>query len=248
MGKINSSWDNVAEDYAKSVGETGDINHQKSLNPVIFKILGNVKGKKVLDLACGQGYLSRMLAKKGAKITGLEISPKLLSIAKELEKKQKSGIQYVLGNSARMKSIKSNSFDFIVSNVSFHDTAEIEKTIKECHRVLRTSGRLVFSIIHPMNGISDKHKDKKGYYRKIYRYMILTSFPHFIFPQSRGIKYYHRPIEFYVNQLVKNGFLVSGLRELTTMYFKRKWIGNDEQMAKYKKEFPLFLVIEAVKK
>ena len=65
-----ASWDEVAEDYHKTVGETGDSYHRTNVNPVIFDILGDIKNHSVLDLACGQGYLSRILARKGARVIG----------------------------------------------------------------------------------------------------------------------------------------------------------------------------------
>ncbi|MFW9982299.1 MAG: class I SAM-dependent methyltransferase, partial [Candidatus Thorarchaeota archaeon] len=69
-----ASWDEVAEDYDRTVGETGDSYHRTCVNPVIFEILGNVNGLSILDVACGQGYLSRILARNGAKVVGVDIS------------------------------------------------------------------------------------------------------------------------------------------------------------------------------
>jgi len=55
-----------AVDHIDDFGDEGDFARQHLLNPVIFALLGPVDGKRVLDAGCGQGYLSRLLAKQGA--------------------------------------------------------------------------------------------------------------------------------------------------------------------------------------
>ena len=43
--------------------------------PAFLKLVGNIKGKTVLDAGCGEGYNTRIFARMGAKITGIDISP-----------------------------------------------------------------------------------------------------------------------------------------------------------------------------
>lgn len=61
---MNNEWNRIAKEYDKIIDETGDIYHKTYLNPVILELLGNVKDKRILDLACSQGCFSRLLAKK----------------------------------------------------------------------------------------------------------------------------------------------------------------------------------------
>ncbi|HOM78437.1 MAG TPA: hypothetical protein PLT50_04515, partial [bacterium] len=63
-----SNWDRVAKEYDELVGDSGDFNHKTYINPVVLGILGNVKNYNVLDLACGQGYFSKILHSKGAHV------------------------------------------------------------------------------------------------------------------------------------------------------------------------------------
>ena len=66
-------WDRNAEEWHRSYGER-DPNRGDLLDPLILDLLGEVKGKRILDAGCGDGYLSRKLARLGAKVTGVEIS------------------------------------------------------------------------------------------------------------------------------------------------------------------------------
>nr|WP_130859859.1 methyltransferase domain-containing protein [Gracilibacillus phocaeensis] len=74
-------WDRFADQYAKTHAAHGDIHKEVLLNPVLFKLLGDVKGKRILDAGCGEGYLSRKLAQSGAKVTAVDYAERMLEIA-----------------------------------------------------------------------------------------------------------------------------------------------------------------------
>ena len=69
-------WNQYAERYTANYDEQGDIHRVVLLNPTIFSLLEEVDGKHVLDAGCGEGYLSRLLAKKGASVTAVDFSQK----------------------------------------------------------------------------------------------------------------------------------------------------------------------------
>lgn len=238
-----NNWNIIVEKYDEMVGETGDIYHRKFLNPVVFKMLGNVKNKKILDLACGQGYFSRKLARRGARIVGVDLSDKLIEIAERIEKQKKQGIRYLALNSEKLDNIKSNTFDFVVSNISFHDIKNVAKVIMECGRVLKKNGKIIFTIPHPITDFSKKEEidGKMANIMKVY--MTEMTEPHQF---SSRISVYHRSIGFYLNSLFGAGFLVSNFSEITTSLSGGKIISN-KRLLKSKKEFPSFLIIEGIK-
>lgn len=182
-----------ATDYDSKVWETGDFNHKEIINPVVFSLLWPVRGKKILDLACGQGYFSRILAKKWAKMTGIDNSKDLLVIAKE--KSQKLPITYFISDAAKLKDIKSGIFDRIVSNMAFMDIKDITNTIKECSRVLKKDWFLVFSMVNPLFAEFERKKSKNLHYLKLLKYWIPF---HRVNDKGFGYKtvHYHRPIGF----------------------------------------------------
>ncbi|MCK4670053.1 MAG: methyltransferase domain-containing protein [Nanoarchaeota archaeon] len=241
MPKKSISWDVVAEEYSSYVEDKGDIYHLTYLNPVIFKLLGNVKNKKILDLACGNGYFSMKLAKKQALVTGVDYSEKLIDIAKS---KTKSNVKFFVGDSSKMTFLKNNSFNFVVANMAFHDIMKIKGTVKECARVLKKNSKLIFSIPHPAFHSAKRKKQGKEYYKEIKRYLSLFSRQH---PKFKDVMYYHRSIGYYLKLLFKQGFVVSAFHEIAIKHAKGKSI-KDTNLLSHKQEIPTFLIVEATLK
>ena len=71
--KTSTTWGGVAEWYDNLL-EGGDTFQAKVIAPNLVRLLGDVKGKKVFDIACGEGYFSRIFSKEGALVTGVDIS------------------------------------------------------------------------------------------------------------------------------------------------------------------------------
>jgi 2-polyprenyl-3-methyl-5-hydroxy-6-metoxy-1,4-benzoquinol methylase len=67
---VGEAWDRYANEWNKRYTELGDKNRQYIIDPSILNILGRVKGKRILDAGCGNGYLCRLLSTKGAKMMG----------------------------------------------------------------------------------------------------------------------------------------------------------------------------------
>ena len=105
---IKDSWDQKAKEWHIQVGDEGDTNRRFNSDPVLWKFLGNnLNQKTVLDAGCGNGYLSRQLAKKGAIVTGVDISAKMIDIAKELTEKRDINVTYYVNSVHKLQDIKS---------------------------------------------------------------------------------------------------------------------------------------------
>lgn len=243
--KPADNWDLVAKDYDRLVGETGDVYHRTYLNPAVLKILGEVGGKRVLDLACGQGYFSRLLQKKGAEVVGVDLSGKLIAIARQRNKSLKKPIEYFVSDASRLPFLENSSFDLVVSNMSFHDIKDIEGTVKECSRVLKKDGKLIFSILHPLKDETEHLEEKERISLIVHRYNSLTEEPNLLF-KGKPVAKYHRPISYYLELLLENGFLISDFKEICTKHRQGKLV-QDQKILNYKQEFPTFLVVGAIK-
>jgi len=141
-----SEWDNVADWWDSEVGDDGAWHQIHSIDPQMFELIGNIKGKQVLEIGCGNGYFARKLAIKGAKVIGVDISRKLLSYGIRKEKLRPLGVKYLQRDASNLNSLKSSSFDVVISNMAVMDIKDMDKTAKESSRVLRKGGRFIFSL------------------------------------------------------------------------------------------------------
>lgn len=107
----------------------------------------SVKDLQILDAGCGSGIYSRLLASKGAIVTGVDISKEMLKIAKN-ESEGINNIKYVQANLYELP-FKSNSFDLIICTYVLENIEKLEAVFSEFSRVLKNKSHLIFSISHP---------------------------------------------------------------------------------------------------
>jgi SAM-dependent methyltransferase len=119
----------------------------------IVEVLGDVEGKRILDLCCGAGDLTLRLLKRGAHVTALDLSPGIVAVARE------RAARYVpeadgdfIAAPAEASGLDSDSFDWVVGLWALHHT-EVDASSSEIHRVLKPEGRAVFietSALNPL--------------------------------------------------------------------------------------------------
>jgi len=270
LKKTETKWDKMAEWWNQEVGEKGVWHQRNSIDPVVFKKLGNIKNKVILEIGCGNGYFTRLLAKKGAKVTGIDLSRKLIAFALKREKSKPFGIKYLVRNAAKLYGLKSRSFDIVIANMCLMDIADAQGTIKEASRVLKKNGYFLFSITHPVfNTVGDewtilKAEDGKKYFaRAIYKYLSSVKGTFNLWASGIQTDLYHRSIQTYFKYLLNSGFLINEFIEIPTKKKVTKATKQDGNMrirsSKYTtlfdkkikesagKEIPLFLIIGALK-
>src|SRR5688572_25162258 len=81
--KQQTDWNNVAKWYDDLVGEGGSEYHREVVLPGVMRLLAPQPGEKILDIACGQGVLARLLHERGASVTGIDASRALVAAARE---------------------------------------------------------------------------------------------------------------------------------------------------------------------
>jgi len=67
-----AQWGTMPRAVLEQTARDGDFAKRHLINPVVLRMLGDLPGQRVLDAGCGNGYLSRMLAARGAQVTGVE--------------------------------------------------------------------------------------------------------------------------------------------------------------------------------
>lgn len=111
-------------------------------------MVGDLAGKDVLDAGCGQGYLCRLLAARGAAVLGVEPARRLIEYAERREAELHRGIRYLRRDLSRLGNV-GGPFDAVVANIVFLDIADWRASLISCVAALRPSGRLVYSLHHP---------------------------------------------------------------------------------------------------
>jgi ubiquinone/menaquinone biosynthesis C-methylase UbiE len=113
--------------------------------PLVRGLVGDVRGKRVLDVACGTGRHSQWLAEEeGAYVTGLDRSEAMLAIARGKSER----VRWMQGDLDRIP-FDDASFDVVVCGLVFEHVKDIEPAIIEAARVLVPGGRYVVSVFHP---------------------------------------------------------------------------------------------------
>ena len=107
------------------------------------QLLGNVEGKKVLDVGCGKGGLSFFLANKGANVIGIDLSKNFIEFCKETAKKLQLLPDFKEMN-AQIPDFPDESFDIIVGSRIIHHLPDNKLFFRECKRLLKEGGYIVF--------------------------------------------------------------------------------------------------------
>lgn len=262
-------WDKAADWWNSEAGDNGIWHQQYDIDPIVFEILGDVKNKKIIEIGCGNGYFARLLAGKGAKITAVDLSSKLLSFAEKKEKTNPLSIKYLLRDAADLREIKNESFDIAVANMSMMDIADTEKAIKEISRVLKENGCFIFSITHPVfcdylqRWVMFEDGGKKYFAKATGIYLSSVIKKRILWTSQAEAPHYHHSVETWFGYLKNANFLVSDFREITTKKTVKKATEKDgdvefrrsryNTLAEKKikefagKEIPYFLAIGAIK-
>jgi SAM-dependent methyltransferase len=105
-----------------------------------------VTGLAGLDIGCGEGYNTRKLAERGARMVALDVASTFVRAARDYE--PSNGIRYLLASAPELP-FASESFDFVTAFMSLMDVAGLELALAEAARVVKPEGFLQFSILHP---------------------------------------------------------------------------------------------------
>jgi ubiquinone/menaquinone biosynthesis C-methylase UbiE len=226
----------------------GDSYQAKVILPNLLRLAGDLRGKKVLDLACGQGFFTKALKEAGAEMSAADISARLVSLAKSNSPKE---IKYYVAPADKLDFAAAGEFDLAVCVLAIQNIKEVDKVFAELNRTVKTGGRVIIVMNHPAFRIPKNSSwgwdDKNSVqFRRLDAYMSESSIPIEMNPgqeKSEETISFHRPLQYYFKLFAKNGFVVSRLEEWIS---DKKSQPGPRQSAEdlSRKEFPLFLCLE----
>jgi ubiquinone/menaquinone biosynthesis C-methylase UbiE len=208
-------YDDIAQWYDEIVEQDG-FQHGLVV-PILLDLVGEVRGQRVCDLACGQGYVSRRLAVRGAQVVGIDISTKLLGLAEERERSSPLGIQYRHGDVQAPGALAAERFDGVVCNMALISIPDLDAAVATASRVLDAGGWFVFSITQPcfQSPGSEWFTDEMGRRgRTIYEYFDERAWRSANPNGVRGrVDDYHRTLSTYVNTLAAHRLFLEAMVE-----------------------------------
>ncbi|HOA74345.1 MAG TPA: methyltransferase domain-containing protein [Phycisphaerae bacterium] len=198
-------WDHVADWYDRLVGDEGSDYHRNVILPTALRLLAPQPGERILDLCCGQGVLTRIIAEKTAEaasartdarrrpapgsppddsavhVVGVDASPRLIAAAKSRGPADPR-VRYIVCDATNLGDLADGRFDAAACVMAVQDVADIPALFRELGRTLRPGGRAVIVMMHPCFRVprqSDWGWDeaKKTQYRRIDRYLSSMAVP-----------------------------------------------------------------------
>jgi len=114
-----------------------------------LQLLGDVAGFHILDLGCGGGQNSVVLAQQSALVTGVDWSEMQIEHARRLAAANGVLVEFMLRNGEDLRTFDRDTYDVVFSSNTLPYIADMPRCLAGCAHVLRPGGRLVFSLDHP---------------------------------------------------------------------------------------------------
>jgi ubiquinone/menaquinone biosynthesis C-methylase UbiE len=198
--------------------------------PSLFRILldelaGRVgprlEGASVLDLACGEGYVGRAMAERGAAhVVGVDLSSELIAVARE--RTTQENVSFVLDDAQTLASQPDDSFDVVVSQMAMMDIADHLAVLHAVARVLKPGGVFAFSMLHPCFQAPCHEPDRPAFLldddgARLAIYVWTYANEGHWWSGSTGIRgtmgSNHRMLSTYLNDLIATGFAIERIAE-----------------------------------
>jgi 2-polyprenyl-3-methyl-5-hydroxy-6-metoxy-1,4-benzoquinol methylase len=225
-----SEWDENAEARHKQIVSEIDVSYHKILIPTIMRLIGDVTGKKIIDVGCGSGYLTAKLAHHASYVLGVDPSRKMIEIANR-EYNQIPHLEFVNESIEDFSNTRSdNEFDVAVSNMSLITIPDLDETLRAISSLLLPEGIFALNITHPC------------FYNQYRKYQPAETFQYQIPQAQKGrliisndpeglpspTTHFHRPLQEYFRSLRDASFAIDELIEpfpdsSTEKLYQRPW-------------------------
>ena len=205
-----SLWETHATWWIEGFTDGADPEYEEQILPLAAAELSGAR--RVLDVGCGDGQISRLAASLGAEVVGIDPTWNCVSVAK-----QRGGASFARAEAAALP-FTDGSFDAVVACLVFEHIREVDQAIGEVARVLSSGGRFCFFLNHPLlqtpnSGWIDDHLlDPPEQYWRIGAYLVEQESDEEV-EKDVLIPFIHRPLSRYVNALAENGLLIERMLE-----------------------------------
>jgi SAM-dependent methyltransferase len=165
-----AAWDRHAAAYQEGAQLPTDVAHYGPdiPNEAELRLLGDLKGKRVLELGCGGAQCSIAFAKQGATAIGVDFSAEQLAFARRLADREEVRVELRHGDLAELAFLRADSIDLVFSAYAFGYVEDLNRVFRQVHRVLKVGAPMVFSLPHPSYKLIDDDSDEPLLIRRSY--------------------------------------------------------------------------------
>ena len=222
-------WNDIAAHWDAQIGEGNDFQKQLVM-PATDRLLVPTAGERVLDACCGNGNYARRLGRLGCEVIAFDGAETFIDLARKRATPADGTIEYRVVDACDEGAVSAlgddDSFDAIVSSFAIMDLPTIDPLMRAAARLLKASGRFVFSTGHPafntneaqMTATQDHGEGESTQVFGVSVSRYARDWPH----QSRGILgqprphwLFHRSLSTILSSAFAAGFVVDGMEEPT---------------------------------
>ncbi|OEU86585.1 methyltransferase [Streptomyces abyssalis] len=197
-----NDYDGFAEAYAAE-NENNLVNAYYE-RPAMLELAGDVAGRRILDAGCGSGPLSAALRDRGADVTGIDASARMVALAR---RRLGDDAALHVGDLSDPLPFADGAFDDVVASLVLHYLEDWGPTLAELRRVLRPGGRLIASVEHPFVAYTFQEPRPD--------YFATTSYTfHWTYDgQSFPLRFWRKPLHAMTDAFTTAGFRLSVISE-----------------------------------
>ncbi len=198
-------WSGLPTEVLDNHQADGDFPKRHLINDHVLAQLGELDGRRVLDAGAGEGYLSRILARAGARVTSVEPAGGLIGRIRMLEESEPLGLELHQVDLVDFEA--DEPFDAAVCSMVLGAIPNWRPALASLVRALRPGGRLVITLNHPaFENLWSTWRQNDGAYR-IDRYLSEYEIP------AAYASDFHRPLSSYLNAIIETGARLTSVIE-----------------------------------
>ena len=146
---VAAFWNGNADVWTQDVRAGFDTYRDLFTFPAFLDFLPPLAGLTAVDFGCGEGTNTRAFARLGARMSGVDVSERMIAHAHAAEAAEPLGIDYRTASYSADTSLPEGGFDAVLSTMALMDGPDLAGAMREAHRLLRPGGFLTFSVLHP---------------------------------------------------------------------------------------------------
>lgn len=211
-----SSWGKLGREWLE-LAQTGE-SRMHFIMPYMLQIMRDVEGKRILDLGCGDGGYARELTKRNARVVAVDCSKSSIDYCIELALRCGMDIEHHIRNSNDLYGLEADSFDIVLCSMMLMDCEDLEGTLSEVFRVLKSNGKVFASVLHPcFNGNTETGigRQGEGIDREVVvkNYFMPSTWEAPLYRGKTSVIWRHRTLEDYVKAFIKSGLTITDMNE-----------------------------------